>query len=251
MYPLYIPSKGRSTTATTPRLCERSHVSYILVVEQQEYVAYQKYFPAAQEILVLPESNQGLWFARNWILQYEQQHGGTWHWELDDDIRSFWIQDASHILKNTVLVLEQAEKVCHDPRVAQIGISRKARKFPKVPYVENDACYTVVCNHTSRILEVGQYRPGVPEDTDMCLQLLTNGWKTLRWEHYSFDSPFNGQGEGGLHDDYANKKDSIWAENMVKLWGPELCHVVTTPAKRKRANIRWEYFSHVSDLHSK
>lgn len=241
MYPVYIPTRGRAQTASTPRVLEKSGVSYILVVEPQEYDSYAALFPRGN-ILTLPESDKGLWYARNWILQYEVARGGGWHWELDDDIRSFWIQDGQKMVKSDAHVLELAESACTDPHVAQMGISRKSRKIPEVPYVVNNACYTIVCNHTQRILEVGQYRGGVPEDTDMCLQLLTNGWRTFRWECYAFDSPFNGQGEGGLHDDYANKKDAMWAETMVNYWGPELCHVVTTPAKRKRANVNWKYF---------
>ena len=56
-WPLYIPSKSRADTATTPRFLDHIKVPYRLVIEEQQYDSYNEYF-ADPKLLVLDKTYQ-------------------------------------------------------------------------------------------------------------------------------------------------------------------------------------------------
>ena len=108
-YPIYIPSKGRAQTITTAKLL--NGLSYYIVVEPQEAKDYAKYQPKAK-LLILSESNKGIAYVRNFIKQHAADNENEYHWQLDDDIRSFSLRyNNRNNPHNACEVLSLAESV--------------------------------------------------------------------------------------------------------------------------------------------
>lgn len=89
-YPVFIPTKGRHqhSAALTIRCLLADEVPFYAVVEAEERDAYAA-VAGEDRVLVLPESGQGLVYARNWIKDYSTERGDARHWQLDDNIIEF------------------------------------------------------------------------------------------------------------------------------------------------------------------
>jgi len=68
-YPIFIPSKGRADKPKTARMFDRDDVPYFMVVQPDQVEAYAEWRDRGC-LLVLPEDNMGLVYARNWIKDY-------------------------------------------------------------------------------------------------------------------------------------------------------------------------------------
>jgi hypothetical protein len=65
-----------------------NEVPFLAVVEPQEEVAYAEVV-GRDRLLVLPERDRGLIYARNWIRDHAEADGHAGHWQLDDNIIEF------------------------------------------------------------------------------------------------------------------------------------------------------------------
>jgi hypothetical protein len=102
-YPVYIPTKSRAEIATTPRFLDSIGVPYRLVVEEQQFEEYNKFFPA-EKILILDPiykktfdplmelkegQSTGSGPARNFLWEHSISEGHKFHWTMDDNISLF------------------------------------------------------------------------------------------------------------------------------------------------------------------
>lgn len=181
-YPIYIPSKGRAslTQCLTPRFLRRDDVPFYLVIEKQEYAAYAKLF-GEQCLLTLPFSNRGLIAARNWIKDHATAAGHERHWQLDDNIRCIYRRwRARRIPCNAGPALAAVEDfVDRYENIALAGLNYKMflpdrERHP--PFVLNAHVYscTLVLNSLPN-----RWRLRYNDDTDLCLQVLADGWCTI------------------------------------------------------------------------
>src|SRR6266568_2436628 len=141
MYPIYIVSKGRAETISTPKVLDTVGIPYTFVLEQQEYEAYRHHFPQSP-VVVLPESHKGIAYVRNWLLQYAAQQGHTWYWMMDDDIRGFWKVERGEYVPADATVLLGAEKATTWENIVQVSLCTKWKSGParKDQYVLNTDC---------------------------------------------------------------------------------------------------------------
>lgn len=85
-YPIYVFSKGRAATATTPNLLDAARIQdWHLVVPEAEFSDYEKAYPNA-DIIVLPKNVVGIAAAREHMYQFAKEAGYPYVWMLDDDI---------------------------------------------------------------------------------------------------------------------------------------------------------------------
>lgn len=178
-YPIYIPSKGRADKCLTANALARDDVPFYLVVERAEQNVYARKYGSAR-VLVLPFSNRGSVIpARNWIKEHATADGFERHWQLDDNMAGF-----VRYWKGKKIPCESgvALRVCEDftDRYENIAISGlnyrffAASKIP--PFFLNVHVYscTLVLNSIPN-----KWRGRYNEDTDMCLQVLADGWCTV------------------------------------------------------------------------
>ena len=179
-YPIYIPSKGRHDVCHTGRFLVKDGVPFRLVVEPQESTLYATQF-GAERLLVLPFNNQGLIAARNWIKEHAISEGYARHWQLDDNIRLIhrrW--HGKRIPCNAGPALRAVEDfVDRYENVALAGLDypmfvADGERYP--PFFLNAHVYscTLVLNSIPH-----RWRLRYNDDTDLCPQVLADGWCTV------------------------------------------------------------------------
>lgn len=200
-YPIYIPSKGRGhlKNVSTMTILDRDEVPYNLVVEAEEANVYAERYPKAN-ILTLPFSNRGSVVpARNWIKEHATQAGFIRHWQLDDNIVTFYYRykgqrlhcRAGIALRACEDLTEQYENVAISGlQYAMFAAENKA--YP--PFTVNQHVYScsLILNTISN-----EWRGMRNEDTDICLQVLSDGWCTLLLNAFLADKLGTLKREGG------------------------------------------------------
>lgn len=180
-YPVYVPTKGRwqPDRSLTIRCLLADDVPFRAVVEREEV---EHYAPLVGEdrLLILPESGRGLFYSRNWIMDHAIEEGHARHWQLDDNIIEF-----RRLYRGRRIPCDAgaALRVCEDftDRYSNVAISGLNYQMfvpaeTAVPFYVNVHVYscTLVNNaipHRWRLL--------YNDDTDLCLQALSDGWCTI------------------------------------------------------------------------
>ena len=180
-YPIYIPSKGRHDKCLTARFLIRDSVPFRLIIEPQERDAYARVF-GDEHVLVLPFSNMGSVIpARNWIKEHATVAGFSRHWQLDDNIA--WVArrykgrkvrcDAGVALAVTEDFVDRYENIAVAGLQYEMFLPNN-EKYP--PFVRN--CHVYSCSLILNSLP-HRWRGRYNEDTDLCLQVLADGWCTV------------------------------------------------------------------------
>lgn len=177
-YPVYVPSKGRYDSGLTVKALMKDDVPHYIVIEEQEYDLYALAF-GKQNLLVLPFQNQGLIAARNWIKDHAVAAGAERHWQLDDNMNG-----AVRYYKGKKIPCSfgVALRCCEDfvdryTNVAIAGLNYRffaASKIP--PFFHNVHVYS--CTLVNNAIP-HRWRERYNDDTDICLQVLADGWCTI------------------------------------------------------------------------
>jgi len=251
IFPIYVASKGRPES-TTLRLLQVQKIAHTAVVEPQEvdeYLAEMGDWQSPRDewpkLTVLPKSNQGIAFVRNYILEDARQRGLSWFWMLDDDINGFFLVEKSRLVRTPAgEVLSAAQRVFRSVgRVGQGALEYgqfawSARKDHAIGY-----CDVAVCINVQRTAGL-RYRKEMElkEDRDFTLQVLNSGWLTVRASHCAFAAPKNGSNAGGLSEVYAqNGREEEASKRMEKAW-PGICRFEPKPDGRPDVKINWKAF---------
>lgn len=185
-YPIYIPTKGRWESAFTIKCMERLHVPYFAVVQPQEQAQYAEVVKTGT-MLLLPKGLDGLVPTRNWIYEHSIASGAKRHWQLDDNIKSFFrYHENRQIHVGDATCMRIAEDFTD--RYENIAISgfqyfmfvpRKKADFP--PYVFNTRVYS---NSLINNAMPYRYRDVYNDDTDICLRAMKDGWVTIQFNAF-------------------------------------------------------------------
>lgn len=231
-YPIYIPSKGRAGYSLTARALAADGVPFKVVVEPQEEDAYAEVV-GRENLLLLPQSGRGLIFARNWIKDHACESGAERHWQLDDNIKRFYRRYRG---RRILCLAGLALRVCEDftDRYENIAISGLnygmfAPDGEKVaPFFLNAHVYscTLVLNSTPH-----RWRLRYNDDTDMCLQVLADGWCTVLLNAFLADKLRTMViGGGNTTDLYQGDGRLRMARSLQRVWPG----VVTTGRRFRR-----------------
>ena len=223
-YPVYIPSKGRAiaTQQLTIKMLTRDHVPFKLVVEPQELDIYSQTFNIPKhEILTLPESGQGLIYVRNWIKQHSTAAGDERHWQLDDNMRDMYRVYGKKRLYCTAGV---ALRTCEDfvdrySNVAIAGLNYYMFGFTgkdMPPFYVNVHVYS--CTLVNNAIP-HHWRSVYNDDTDICLQVLADGWCTVLINAFLVDKETTMTVKGGNTDElYGGDGRLKMARSLERLW---------------------------------
>ncbi len=225
-YPIYIPSRGRAGTATTPRLLEKWGLDYRIVVEKKEADEYEAFFPG--RVLSLPGSDYGhVNVARSFCKTNARLEGHAYHWQIDDDMTRIY-QHAKGVRtsENVELVFRRIEKfVDLYQNVGLVGISSSNFLKNKVKeYQVNTYAYGVMLVKSDAPYE---YQPRVT-DLDYNLGLLFAGFCTVRFDCFAFSTPTMSSRPGGCTD--LPREEFI--KNTLKRW-PDIIPGITKKGDAK------------------
>jgi hypothetical protein len=231
-YPVYVISKGRADICLTARMFVEDKVPFKLVVEPQEFEDYAKYYP--KEIIVtLPFSNLGLGSipARNWVWQDAKASGAERHWIWDDNIsRTSFYWESRRVAINANIAITEIEKfVDRYTNIAVAGMNYESFAFWKpTPYIRNCRVYSNLLIKNDIPFE---WRGRYNEDTDLCLQVLSNNWATVLFNIYMIRKARTMTMKGGNTDQlYAGDGRLEMARSLERNWP----YVVETKRKYQR-----------------
>lgn len=206
-YPIYIPSKGRASKPFSARTFDQDGVPYRVVVEPSQVEAYKEWDDRGM-LLVLPENNKGLVYARNWIKDHAVSEGHERHWQFDDDIHYISRLHRGYRIRCDAGV---ALAACEDfvDRYENVALAALNSDFFIVcngstqtqwdPFRLNFRCYTAFLMMNSL---PNRWRYRYNEDTDMTLQVLADGWCTILFNAFMIkceatENNSTGNREGG------------------------------------------------------
>jgi len=219
-YPVYVPTKGRSARADalTIRFLLHDGVPFHAVVEAEEQDAYEAVV-GRERLLVLPESGQGLIYARNWIRDHAEAAGHARHWQLDDNIR--WVSRQYHgqrIQCAAGPALAAVEDFTDRyENVALTGLNYEMFAIhSRTPLLRNVHVYSAtLVNHACPC----RWRLRHNDDTDLCLQVLAAGWCTVLVNAFLVHKVPTMTRRGGNTDDlYQGDGRLVMARSLERLW---------------------------------
>jgi len=217
---IYIPSRGRAKSCTTPLALVEDGIDFTLVVEPQEYNDYLSEFPSTS-IVVLDKNDQGIVYARNAIKELSRARGDTYHWQFDDDLKYFRLRieaEKKNIIVKPSEAIGRVEEYVQ--QYTNIGIAsprhiRFAYTYDGRPGVSINCqcCSFLLIRNDNNI----RWRAGVIDDTDYSVQILASGLCTAVFNRIVYDCPPTLTEDGGMSDfsgSAANKR----AEGLRDMW---------------------------------
>jgi len=201
-YSLYIPSRGRVDYCFVARRFAAENTEFTLVVEPHELDAYAKVF-GRDRCLSIDKSGQGLAYVRNWIKAYSTYKGELFHWQIDDNIKSFILARGDR-RKTTpgricLATMERyVDRFCNVGIAAPIYNSYGSKKRRDVEINKQTASCLLIRND----LPIW-FRSGIAEDTDYNMQLLTldgGAWCSILFNKVLVTKPTTTTIPGGSND---------------------------------------------------
>ena len=208
--PIFIPSKDRVNISNIIKwFNDVSLPNIYVVVEPQDYESYKNAFTNLS-ILQLNQNNQGISFARQFILDYATENDMDWIWVVDDDINIIMnkIDNENNITKiNTHTILQsildkpfkpsyKIEPNKHVNKIAQIGFNNSLWLRQYNTY--HTGCQTnlnqlvalnvpLLKKHNINYCLDLKFR----EDVDLTLQILDKGLLNVRYNNYGYSTQSN------------------------------------------------------------
>lgn len=243
-YPVYILSKGRYQyeRALTARSLARDEVPFVLAVETPEVDEYRKLC----ETLGVPteyvhdigfsDLGMGCSSVRNWITDHARENGHARQWQLDDNSYGF---ERFYRGKRIWCRAGLALRACEDftDRYENVGLSglnyHMFGGMVTKPFVTN--CHVYSCTLVNTEIAC-RWRGPYNEDTDMCLQVLADGWCTILLNAFlvyklpTFSGGAKRSTLGGMSDLYEADGRLRMARSLERWWPG----VVTTERRFQR-----------------
>jgi hypothetical protein len=234
-----VASKGRPHSNLFRRLEEES-LEFRVFVEPQEYEDYRQAVNPSR-LVRLGESNLGLAYARQEVMDWASRTGLRWYWNLDDDIRSLGLAvNGACLSRPCRQVLLAAESLLLGVRgLGQGALEYRQYAWRSPARAYGSYCDVAVLNNVELSCFVSwRESTGVKCDRDYTMQVLAAGYKTCRAGRCWFDAPRNASNLGGLHDVYAVVgREERDVRELVLLW-PRVAEV-QRKGDRVDARICW------------
>jgi len=219
-FPIYIPSKRRPGRVLVARQFDADAIPYRIVVEPQDYDLYLEQYPA-EKLLALDLNDGGIAYVRNFIKDHALASGYEYHWQFDDNVRSFAIRrNGKAKIARPVNALSFIESVVTSfTRIGGANFSNGAFAFSydnKSVFALNNQVY---CAMLLRTDTKARFRKGIHEDTDYSLQILSEGWSTIVCKRVVMTKTNTMTMSGGNTDsEYAGNGRRIRFERLVAEW---------------------------------
>lgn len=209
----FIPTKNRKKTKTFT-LFQAVGIECYHFIEPQEYDDYH-----VPNKINIGKNDMGVTYVRNFMLDYAKKNSIDWIIICDDDVTSFGYYNGKTVKKDASIWKDIQEK-CKKLPYELIGINYVQHAWHEKDSFSVNRKFAEVCVLMNIKKINWKYTDNTKEDRDFQLQTIQNGYGVIRFNHYWFSCPDVGSNKGGLQDLYKQKKDSIWAKNIVKKWYP-------------------------------
>lgn len=228
---------------------DRIGVFYRVVVEPQQYDDYAQYIPPEQ-LITLPHQDKGLVVTRNWIWDYAQSQGYEKFWTFDDNITAFWRFNKNSKVKIEIpsflaAIEDWANRYDNIPIVGMQYFMFVKARYPDTPIRFNTRVYSNMLIKTDiPYRNRGFYN----DDTDLCLQILNDGYCTALFLAFLIEKRVTMSQAGGMTPHYlgdgrykmALELQQRWP-NITKItrkWGRWQHSVDYGPFKRNKPRLK-------------
>jgi hypothetical protein len=225
-FPLYIPSKGRAQYMITSKYLSYMGVKHFIVVEPSEVNIYKAAIEKNNLLATVVEldmsyknryelcddfgtkKSTGPGPARNFAWDHSIILGYTWHWVMDDNIRSFRRLNNNEKIKvdNGAIFRAMEDFVLRYENVGMAGpnyfMFASARSKMK-PFIMNTRIYS--CNLIRNDLPY-RWRGRYNEDTILSLDLLKGKWCTIQFNAFLQEKMPTQVLKGGNSDEFYLKE---------------------------------------------
>jgi len=225
----FIPTKGRFNTKTY-KLFEDVGIEVKHFIEPQEIQKYQ--VPNKVSIL---QDNKGIAYVRNFMLNYAREKNYEWIIICDDDVTDFGEAiDNKCITTSAKVWYKIYEKAIKLP-FEIYGMNYRQHAWHEKKSYSINKSYAEVCIMINVKKIKWKYRSefNLKEDRDFVLQCIKYGNGVVRFNKLFYNTPAVGK-EGGLYEEYKQKKDEESAKKMCYEWHP----YVTLKKKDNRIDIK-------------
>lgn len=216
-YPVFVPTKGRAATPLTILALDAIHVPFRAVVEPQEADQYAA-LVGHDRLIVLPFSDRGLVPTRNWIWDYAMREGVERFWTFDDNIRVFY-----RLNKNQKIRVRDGAMLCaiedfvdryENVAIAGCNYQWLAKQKQRIPAIQfNTRVYSNMLICTSLKY---RNRGFFNDDTDLCLQVLKDGFVTVLFNAFLVDKMTTMSVRGGMTPHYQGDGRFKMAQEIVE-----------------------------------
>jgi hypothetical protein len=233
-YPIYVISKGRFENGLTAKFLIKDKTPFHLVVEPQEADEYISRF-GKERVYILPFSNLGLGGipARNWVWEHAKKAGHLRHWILDDNIsyimRRFKARRFHCSSGPAFAAIEDFTDRYENIAIAGMNYTMFCPDRQRInPFYLNNHVYSclLILNSLPH-----KWRGRYNEDTDLCLQVLADGWCTVLVNQFLIDKVTTMTMKGGNSDSlYKGDGRLKMARALERVWP----YVVTVDRRFQR-----------------
>lgn len=257
-HPIYIPTKGRAGSLLTSKALTAMGLPHYLVVEPQEADAYEAAaLGSLASILPLDPSfkeryelcdelglskSTGPGPARNFAWEHSIAAGHSWHWVMDDNIKSFRrLHGGAKIKVSDGAIFAAMEGFAASyENVAMVGpnysmFAYEADSSTIKPFVPNTRIYS--CNLIRNDI-THRWRGRYNEDSILSIDILKAGWCTVQFNAFLQDKlRTQTLGGGNTAEFYAHEGTAPKSEMLARVH-PDCVRLVT---KYGRAHHKIEY----------
>lgn len=196
MFHIYIPSKGRADNCLKALVLREQGIAFTLVVEPQDYEAYSKRF-GNDSVHEIKENDQGIAYVRNQCKLLSEKRGEPFHWQIDDNIKSFRIRrDNKNVISEAAQIFAQVR----DYFLAHRNVSMCCLRHVMYAWSQKDSVSYNQCMYSAFLMKNQipcEFRDGTIEDADFTLQALMKGGCTVIFNRLLMEKVTTGVMKGG------------------------------------------------------
>lgn len=218
-YPIFIPSKSRYEYRWTMNAFDKIGVFYRVVVEPQQYDNYAQYIDP-ERLIILPHQDKGLVVTRNWIWDYAKAQGYPKFWTFDDNTEDFWRWNRNSKVRieapNFIRAIEDwGDRYTNIPIIGMNYFMFIKTRYPDTPIRLNTRVYSNMLIETDiPYRNRGFYN----DDTDLCLQVLNDGYCTALFNAFLIKKRVIMSQTGGMTPYYLGDGRFKMAKELADRW---------------------------------
>jgi hypothetical protein len=241
-YPIYIPSKGRWDNQLTSKALDRGNIPHNIIVEEQEYDLYRQHKTDAATLIVLDTQfrkihetlddlgdtdSYGAGPARNMAWELSIKDGAARHWDIDDNIDTFYRLNRNRKVPCNDAALFVAMEDFAD-RYENVGIAGPNysmfvyRRKPEPPFIPNTRIYS--CSLIMNSLPF-RWRLRMNEDTDLSLRVLKAGFVTIQFNAFLQGKMATQSQAGGYTKEFYSKEGTLRKSKMLVDEHPDVAEI--------------------------
>lgn len=249
MFPIYIPSKNRSSTATTPFLLSDENIPHNILIDPTEKSDYAKTY--LKSTLIASNKQVSVSSARQAILDIcKKKHSASWIWMFDDDVvKVGTIKNKKFTQTNIKVWMSEIEKIIEtikpeQSNICQIGFQFTSFNVSDKPIELNTNINCIQLVYMPLIIKNNiQYNTELKalEDTDFCIKIMKNRMHNLKLNRFYFYTGPSGlkNKNGGLATLYGSGGKEKAIQDFKKLY-PDIISIDTKNSTNYK--IRWYKF---------